>query len=464
MTTTASLRFRTFLVLALAATLGGAFGLLWNFLFPNRAYFPPLPHHFPKYPGGITLRFAMVHDVLHERYGRHSKEYYAERNREVREAIETQVGEKLPEGDFPLFDDLGVGLDSVGQHDVAVQVMRDKLQRQLRANLSGRQLYTTYANLGTFLVHANTRKAIGGDKEAKDRLQEGLSFVKKSIEVNPEAHFGREVWQAVIVEFMLACIDKPELLLKYDMIGDLLIKSIDPVRRRSNDVEWTQMEHPQGLRASLDDVRVYRKRITFVGGEGDWAKDVPSSQPDPVAFDEPTLGIVGMWRLGGGANPHFALALGEIMTRVGQRYIAWCAYERAQRLAERFSKDLSVQKEFIGHCQRQQSMLVAKMPVNDAYGRKQRFDAELQYGLDYQKAYANYEADQIRAGVPLDHPSFYVAFNQQHGPIESPVGEEERAPSQQTNRMPTVANVILFAGIFALVAALLLRGFDALSA
>ena len=42
---------------------------------------------------------------------------------------------------------------------------------------------------------------------------------------------------------------------------------------------------------------------------------VASSHFVPVAFDEPTLGIIGMWRLCGGAHPYFALALGETMLR-----------------------------------------------------------------------------------------------------------------------------------------------------
>ena len=29
-------------------------------------YAYPLPHHIPKIPGNLTLRFAMVHDVVHE--------------------------------------------------------------------------------------------------------------------------------------------------------------------------------------------------------------------------------------------------------------------------------------------------------------------------------------------------------------------------------------------------------------
>ena len=46
---------------------------------------------------------------------------------------------------------------------------------------------------------------------------------------------------------------------------------------------------------------------------------------DQRPFDEPTLGLVGMWTLGGGANPHFAMALGHLMESVQQRRIAWDA-------------------------------------------------------------------------------------------------------------------------------------------
>src|SRR5690242_20064070 len=74
----------------------------------------PLPHHIPKYPGGITLRFAMVHDVLHERFPFHGAAYYAERNRRARKALD--AGADL-EHRFTLVDDLAVGLERLGQYD-----------------------------------------------------------------------------------------------------------------------------------------------------------------------------------------------------------------------------------------------------------------------------------------------------------------------------------------------------------
>src|SRR5207249_226525 len=75
----------------------------------------PLPHHIPKYAGGVSLRFAMVHDVLHERYPRHGRAYYEERNRITAIAL-NDAATKRPldvgpsAGEYALMDDLGVGL------------------------------------------------------------------------------------------------------------------------------------------------------------------------------------------------------------------------------------------------------------------------------------------------------------------------------------------------------------------
>ena len=71
-----------------------------------------------------------------------------------------------------------------------------------------------------------------------------------------------------------------------------------------------------------------------------------SSHRKPVPFDEPALGIIGMWRQGGGANPHFALALGETMLRVGQRYIAWCASSARRPGRPRLARP-GIQRRFV---------------------------------------------------------------------------------------------------------------------
>jgi hypothetical protein len=328
----------------------------------------PLPHQIPKTPGSVSLRFAMVHDVIHERYAKHGRAYYEARNLKVRQALKAQkaAGGPPSQAYFDLLDDLGVGLDSLGEDDEAIQVMRAKLQEQKAHNLAGRELYTTYANLGTFLIHGHFARAQGGAPEAVKQVREGLAFIHKAIEVNPEAHFGREKWQAVAVEFFLSAIESPDLLLHYDIFGNSLASKYDSFMDRS---AWSgeeslpkriaaarsfaaalnELHSPQGTKVLRDTY------ITRIGAEYRGNEAVHTSLTEPVPFDEPVLGVIGMWRQGGGASPHFCLFLGEAMMRVRQRQLAWAAYERAKQLADHFWPNPALREKFIEHCKKRQS-------------------------------------------------------------------------------------------------------------
>jgi hypothetical protein len=399
-----------------------------------------MPYHVPKYRGGVSLRLAMAHDVIHERFPRHGRAYYEERNRRARAELAQlkakkkpgESGESFSERYFGLIDDLGSGLDHLGQDDEAVRLLRDKLHQQQAQGLRGRDLYTTYANLGTFLIHGNFPRARKGDAAARVRIREGLDFLRRAIEVNPQAHFGREAWQVVTVEFLLAVLDDPALLLRYDLLGNRLDEAIDPAHMRTWVAGWTHrgrrftaamLAEPEKVGENRQSLRGF---IRKVGAEKDWAEKVATSHKEPVAFDEPVLGIVGMWRLGGGANPHFALALGETMLRVGQRYIAWCAYERTIDLAEKFSADATLRKGLIEHCRRRQSVIEKQLNAADRDALRPRYLDELAEGRSFQQAYQDYEAKRIAAGTALDDPHFYDAFHASHRPIASPPGKAER--------------------------------------
>lgn len=429
----------------------------------------PLPHLIPKYPGGIALRLAMVHDVLHERFPRHSRAYYTQRNREVR--IELAKLEQMPwnarpaDRYFALLDDLGSGLDRLGEDDEAVSVLRDKLQRQQEHDLTGRDLYTTYANLGTFLIHGRFQRAMEGDAEAKVRLREGLQFIHKSIEVNPQAHFGREIWQAVAIEYLLAALANPELLLQYDMVGDRLAPPIDSLPCRCYQDNWLHggarlaNDYPANIQINTRREEL-REFITTVGAEEGWCEAVRTGPTKPVPFDEPVLGILGMWRLGGGANPHFALALGEIMLRVGQRYLAWCAYERAADMEERFWPDADIRRQFVAHCRERQERIEKQLSESERAELRPRFRAELAFGQRYQQSYQNYETQRIAAAVPLEDGHFYEDFHATHEPIASPVGQSDKClivPDHFEFPKVSFGSMVFFAGLCAFVIACSVR-------
>jgi hypothetical protein len=415
----------------------------------------------------VSLRFAMVHDVLHERFARHGRDYYLERNRRVREELKDR---KPDARTFALMDDLAVGLEFAGDHDEAIRLMRDKLKQQQALGLKDRDLYSTHANLGTFLILGPFRKVIPGDAASKAKLREGLEHIHESIRVNPEAHFGREVWQAVIVEYMAASLDDPSILLKYDMIGNRLDASINPSMRRSHHLPSLR---PPGLPdvvrrleagepltpEELTLAEQWRGNIWRTGAEDGWKEAVKSSHTQPVPFDEPCLGIVGMWRLGGGAHPYFSLALSETMLRSGQRYIAWCGYERTAKMASLYWPDEAVQQKLTDHCRQRQTLIESSLPAADVTALRPRFEAELKYGQDYQQAYQDYEAEQIRAGKSIDAPDFYDAFHAGRKPIASRPGEADEAPPSGWDRVthPSWPLALLFGGIFALLTAVVLR-------
>lgn len=444
--------------------------------FPFLAQTVRLPHHVPEHKGGLSFRFAMVHDVLHERFPKHGPAWYEERNRLTQQEID-----KLPADDpkrWPLIDDLTVALDRLGKPAEAVPVMRAKLESQQAAGVTGRELYTSYANLGTFLIHSNFAMARNGDAEAIQRFQEGIDFIRKSVEVNPDAHFGRERWQLAIAEFLLASMKTPELLKQYDCIGNRLNASFEDIlpmevfylqnTGRATHVDFYRespdRDSPRFFASDAnpddpvqwDELKPIRQYITLVGADefvtgqnaekdSQWAAAVPSHTiAEP--FDEPMLGIIGMWRQGGGANPHFCLAIAETMLRTGQRHIAWAAYERASLLAERFSPDPGLQTFLRDHCKARQAAIEEtfrppKDRKDDAYAAwnylgsrmddaaigelRGNMQSELKLGTQYQQAYQEYETTKIAAGHSIDDEHFFDDFNLQHGSIASKSGSEE---------------------------------------
>ncbi|MCH1493673.1 MAG: hypothetical protein L7U72_00475, partial [Rubripirellula sp.] len=80
---------------------------------------------------------------------------------------------------------LAVAHEKIGETRKAIDLMREK-----DGLFPG--LYETHANLGTFLIHS-------GD------FQQGLAEIEKALEINPDAHFGREKYQRLLVLYLLKC-------------------------------------------------------------------------------------------------------------------------------------------------------------------------------------------------------------------------------------------------------------------
>jgi hypothetical protein len=360
------------ILVTVAGVVGAVVGYHAGRVTVTRAY--PLPHHIPSLPGGATLRFAMVHDVIHERYPYHGRDALAD-------------------------------------------------QPALRG-----------------------------------------------------------AWPAVYEQFIHASQVDPRLLTRFDMIGDRLDRGIDPSLYRCfrSWQSWGGVgmnrfaahhlkQYPEGRESSWVHANNWgpakmREEITRVGAEEGWTVAVPAANREPVAFDEPVLAILSMWR-SAGATPEFALTLGEIMMRVGQREIAWCAYERAVQLQDGFSPDAEVVRKIVSHCRGRQAVVESQSPL-PAEVRRARFEAELAFG----QRLRTYEKERIHAGVDLTDPQFYEAFESEQGRISTPVGPEDEflvrhdSSSQSLDPDTDAAvdhfpwpNVLLFAGLFAFGTAVVVR-------
>lgn len=429
----------------------------------------PEPYLAPQLPEGTALRMAMVHDVLHERFNRHGPAWFEARNRRTRDALD-EIERSDDTGSprhLELLDDLAVGLERVGKVADAIELMRGKLELQRETEASWEQwfasdpeptergpleeadlaLYRTYANLGTFLIHDAFPKAIAGDRGARDGMREGLEALRKAVAINPRAHFGRENWQIVAAEFLLAAFDRPELLLEYDLVGHRLDaplpksaaahragwggfwKSLPPADRSMKRISQSE-PFPERDRLRR---QIRTGWVTHTGAEPGWTEAVGGTHRVPVPFDEPVLGILGMWTLGGGANPHFALALAGTMERIGEWELAWKAYQRASDLSDRFWPRDDIREGLVALCRTRQKQLVERIALEEPSGTgaeaadrlRQEFHRSLDRGEQFQKALAAFESEQIAAGHPLHDRHFYRPFSEEHGQIASPVGDED---------------------------------------
>ena len=122
-------------------------------------------------------RFPSALELITGKFLRHGYDYYRWRIEDRKKRIAA-----APKN-LAFYDDLAVAYDKIGEHDKAIATILKKEKL-----MPGQ--YETYANLGTFYIHSG-------------KLKEGLKYIKQAIEINPDAHFGREVYQKLLVEYVL---------------------------------------------------------------------------------------------------------------------------------------------------------------------------------------------------------------------------------------------------------------------
>ncbi|EMI27759.1 tetratricopeptide repeat domain protein [Rhodopirellula europaea] len=122
--------------------------------------------------------FPGAHELIAGNFVRHSDAYYKWR---IADRMAKPSDQLLPSD----MDDVAVAHDKLGNHDKAIETILEKMERWPD---QGR--YESEANLGTFYIHAG-------------QLEEGLEHIRSAIAINPDAHFGREIYQQLLVEYLI---------------------------------------------------------------------------------------------------------------------------------------------------------------------------------------------------------------------------------------------------------------------
>lgn len=145
--------------------------------------------------------FPGLVEVMTGRFDRFPDEYYELRLLRCEERFEARFR------DLPLFDNAAVACDRLGRHDEAIAWMERKffeLETPTVPDLE--HLYRYHANLGTFHVH----RWLAGDRDREEMADVELArdHIAKAIEINPDAHFGRERYQLMAIEWILELPDE----------------------------------------------------------------------------------------------------------------------------------------------------------------------------------------------------------------------------------------------------------------
>ncbi len=140
-----------------------------------------------------------VVQIISGRFERNPTLYYEMRLARVTKELQTHSD------NLALYDDAGVACDRLGRDDEALHWMMKKRARldklPKNASDSNDHLYRYYANIGTFRVHRWLKQ--GADKKRLKEVEQARAEIAKAIQINPNAHFGREKVQLAVMEWML---------------------------------------------------------------------------------------------------------------------------------------------------------------------------------------------------------------------------------------------------------------------
>src|SRR5687768_6991692 len=105
--------------------------------------------------------------------------------------------------DLAAYDDSGASCDRLGRGDEAIRWMERKRQAMDQAGepANSEHRYRYLANVGTFWAHRWFRN--GADRSRIGEMKRAAETIRKAIAMNPNAHFGREKYQLMAMDWII---------------------------------------------------------------------------------------------------------------------------------------------------------------------------------------------------------------------------------------------------------------------
>ncbi len=237
-------------------------------------------------------RFPDTLELITGKFPRHSKQFYEWRIEDRKRRL--AAGESTPS----LYDDLAVAYEKAGQSDLAIETA-------LKAETLFPGRYETYANLGTFYIHSK-------------QFEDGLTWIDRALAINPDAHFGREEYQKLLVQYVLTKRQDGELKL--------------PMTPHKPRTIWPRYR-------GFAEFVLQSKGLERGTSEGDAA----AAERE---LDKALKGVLGMMRFGNFDSPVLLEALGDVLSSGSQERDARHLASRAYLAALSASREPETRSEY----------------------------------------------------------------------------------------------------------------------
>ena len=154
------------------------------------------------------LKYA---DVIVGRFERNPPLYYEMRINRIRTELATNPNQP------DLYDDISVAFDRLGNDKEAINWIRRKAPFLQGDDPKSEAWYRYHANLGTFLIHDWLHD--GAKLEDIKRAEAARNEIRRALEIKPNAHFGRERYQQVLMDKVIFKKTQPSEYFAIDLPG-----------------------------------------------------------------------------------------------------------------------------------------------------------------------------------------------------------------------------------------------------